>query len=81
MIESYQLKPKLHQIKVRSAWEKMMGPGITNYTTDIRLKKNTLFIHISSASLRQELTYGKDKIKKILNEEIGENFIEEVVIR
>jgi hypothetical protein len=31
--------------------------------------------------LRQELSYGKEKIQKILNEELGEEYITEVIIR
>lgn len=81
MIEVYRLKSKLHQTKIQSLWTKVMGPAIANYTTEITVRKNKLYLRISSASLRQELTYGRDKIKKMLNEEIGEEFIEEVIIR
>jgi len=81
MIEHYRLRPKLHQTKIRALWGQVMGAGIAGYTTGIRLQGRKLFISISSAPLRQELSFGKDKIKKILNEELGEAYIEEVIIR
>jgi predicted nucleic acid-binding Zn ribbon protein len=81
MIEHYRLKGKLNQSRIRLLWEKLMGPTIAGYTREIRLSGHTLYISIDSASLRQELAYGKDKIKKILNEELGENCIREVVVR
>ncbi len=81
MIETYRLRPKLHQTKIRALWSQVMGPGIDRYTTNIRLQERVLFISIASAPLRQELSYGKEKIRKILNEELGEAYIEEVVIR
>ncbi|MEO1434926.1 MAG: hypothetical protein AAFV80_05275 [Bacteroidota bacterium] len=38
-------------------------------------------MYLESAALRQELSYGRDKIKKVLNEELGEEYIKEVIIR
>jgi hypothetical protein len=81
MIDAYRLRPKLHQTKIRTLWGQVMGAGIDRYTTNIRLQGRVLFISIASAPLRQELSYGKEKIRKILNEELGEAYIEEVVIR
>lgn len=78
---SKKMKSKLTQLKVKDAWASMMGPTITKYTGELSLHKQTLYITITSASLRQELTYGKDKITKMLNEELGEEYIKEVVLK
>ncbi|MEN0002798.1 MAG: DUF721 domain-containing protein [Bacteroidota bacterium] len=80
MVETYRLKNRLTQTKVKELWEKNMGTPIARYTTAIKIRKNKLYVQIQSASLRQELSYGKDKIKRILNEELGEALIEEVII-
>jgi len=81
MLEQYRLKGKLNQSRIRNQWERMMGPSIASYTRDIKLYRGKLFITIESAALRQELSYGKEKIKRNLNEELGEEAIREVVIR
>ncbi|NRB51708.1 MAG: DUF721 domain-containing protein [Saprospiraceae bacterium] len=81
MLEVYRLKAKLNQTKINAVWSKLMGSSINKYTREIKLRRNKLYITIESASLRQELSYGKDKIIKIINEELGENYIEEVIIR
>lgn len=81
MIEHYRLKGKLNQNRIKSLWVEKMGPSIASYTKDIRLYKKKLYITIDSAALRQELSYGRDKIKNMLNEALGEEYIEEVVIR
>jgi predicted nucleic acid-binding Zn ribbon protein len=57
-----------------------MGRTIATYTRDIRMKDNVLYVTIESASLRAELQFGREKIKTIMNEEIGEEYIKEVVI-
>lgn len=81
MIEAYRLKSKLHQTSIRSSWQEIMGPTIAAYTKDIKMIGKELHIQIESAPLRQELSFGKDKIKQLMNESLGEDFILEVIIR
>jgi len=81
MVNQMKNKSKLHQSKIRSVWEEAMGKMINTYTKSLTLRKTTLYITISSSPLRQELSYNKEKIKELLNKEIGHDFIEEVVIR
>ncbi len=78
---SRKFKAKLTKTKVVSLWGSIMGPTIAQYTKQIDLVRGTLYITIESAALRQELSYGKSKIQKIINEELGENAISEVIIR
>jgi predicted nucleic acid-binding Zn ribbon protein len=79
LVETYRLRPKLNQTKVRTLWEEQMGPTILRYTRSISLKNGVLYIALSSSSLKQELSYGKDKIRTMLNEGIGEEAVREVV--
>ncbi|MFT5834917.1 MAG: hypothetical protein ACI97N_002561 [Cognaticolwellia sp.] len=79
--DSKKFKVKLTKTKIISLWGRIMGATIEQYTKKIELHRGTLYLTIESATLRQELSYGKDKIVKILNEELGEACIKEVVIR
>ncbi|MEM9884953.1 MAG: DUF721 domain-containing protein [Bacteroidota bacterium] len=79
--DSKKFKRRLYQAKIKAHWTKTMGTSIVNYTTEIKIYRKKLFISISSAPLRQELSYGKDKILEMMNEMLGETFLEEVVVR
>ena len=82
LANSKKFKTKLMKTKIISLWGRTMGPTIEQYTKSIDISRTgTLYLTIDSATLRQELSYGKSKIKKILNKELGENFIKEVIIR
>lgn len=81
MIHELRIGPQLSETRVKSLWEELMGKTISTYTSNIAVRKNVLYLTILSAPLKQELSYGKDKIRKLLNEELGEDFIKEVVIR
>ena len=47
----------------------------------IMVRKGVLYISILSAPLKHELSYAKDKIRDLMNAELGEDFIKDVVIR
>ncbi|MEM6965820.1 MAG: DUF721 domain-containing protein [Bacteroidota bacterium] len=81
LVGGYKHKSKLYKNKLSVTWENTMGTTIAKYTSRISVRNKKLFITIDSASLRQELSFSKDKIRKVMNEELGEDYIEEVVIR
>jgi predicted nucleic acid-binding Zn ribbon protein len=80
MVDQYRLKSKLNQTRIRSHWEDLMGPSIVHYTREIKMGRKKLYIYLDSAPLRQELSMGREKIRKMLNERLGEEYIKEVVI-
>jgi len=81
MVKYYRLKSGLDQRRIESIWEKAMGPSIAKHTVQIKLVKDKLFIDLNSASLKQELSYGKEKIVSILNEELGSEVVKKVFIK
>jgi hypothetical protein len=45
------------------------------------LKGNTLYVELTSAVLREELSYGKEKIISMINDELGREVVKEVILR
>jgi len=74
------LEKGLDKVNVSEAWVKLMGNGVNNYTTGIELKHGTLYVKLSSSVLREELSYGKEKIISMLNDAIGKDVIEKLVL-
>ncbi len=81
IIKNNNLEPGLNQVSVEDAWHNTMGNGVNTYTRNIILKNTTLYVELTSAVLREELSYGKDKIIKIINDELGRDVITAVVLR
>ena len=81
IIQDNKLEQGIQGILVQESWKKVMGSGIQNYTSDIQLKKHTLYISLTSSVVRQELSYGKEKIIKMLNEDLNQEIIKELVFR
>lgn len=81
MLDAYGLKEGYYTAAIVTYWEKIMGAAIARRTKHIRLKKGVLEIQLDSATLRQELSYGKEKIKREINRELGLNLIKSVDLK
>ncbi|RNL75197.1 DUF721 domain-containing protein [Sinomicrobium pectinilyticum] len=80
-IDENRLQPGMDKIDVRDAWKQLMGSGINNYTSDIQLKGDTLYVNLTSSVLREELSYGREKIVKMINDELGKELVKKLVLR
>ena len=80
-VQQNRLQSGIDEISVRDAWISLMGNGVNSYTRNVVLKGSTLYVELTSAVLREELSYGKDKIIKMINEELRRDVVKEVVLR
>jgi len=80
-VETNKLEHGLDKVNVADAWINLMGNGVNNYTTAIQLERDTLYVQLSSSVLREELSYGKEKIINMLNESLGKSVIKKLVLR
>ncbi|NRB58588.1 MAG: DUF721 domain-containing protein [Winogradskyella sp.] len=78
---SNNLESGLDKVNAREAWANLMGNGVNNYTTAIELKNDVLYVQLSSSVLREELSYGNEKIVKMLNESLGKDVVKKLVLR
>lgn len=80
-IQTNKLQKGLDKISAKEAWNSVMGTAIVKYTTHINLERDTLYIQLSSSVLREELSYGIEKIIKMINEELGKELIKKLILR
>jgi len=79
-IKANNLESGFQKINIEEEWTVLMGPGVKTYTDKITLKGGVLIVKISSSALRTELSYGKEKIAKMMNEALGEELIKKVIL-
>ncbi|MDA9348191.1 DUF721 domain-containing protein [Polaribacter sp.] len=79
-IKENNLTKGMQKIKAEETWNKMMGPGVANHTSAVKLQNKTLIIYLTSSVLREELSYGKEKIIKMMNKEFGDEIISKLML-
>ncbi|RTY86615.1 DUF721 domain-containing protein [Flavobacterium sp. GT3R68] len=81
IIQQNKLQPGMDQISVKEAWASLMGNGVNSYTKNVVLKGTTLYVELTSAVLREELSHGKSKIIAMINEELRRDLVKDVILR
>ena len=79
-IREGKLNKGMRKLKIEETWNTLMGQGVASYTTQVRLQNKTLIISLSSSVLREELSYGKDKIIRMINQEMGEELVAKLML-
>ena len=80
-IQVNKLESGMDKIDVQQAWKSLMGNGVNSYTKEVMLKGSTLYVLLTSAVLREELSYGKQKIIAMINTELQKEVVKDIVLR
>lgn len=70
----------LDEMKAINSWPKVVGPFIATHTIDLSIKNGVLYVRVDSDALRSELSYSKSLLMKNLNEMVGKEILEEIVL-
>lgn len=85
LIQSYlrqeSLESPLNEHRLINAWSEVLGPTIVSYTRDLFIKNQVLYVHLTSAALRQELMMGRELLVRNLNAHVGAQVITNIVFR
>ena len=70
----------IDNLRVQEAWVKTMGENIQKYTYNVKFKKGILYIKLKSSVLKEELIFEKNKVIKLVNQELGKEYVKELVL-
>ena len=62
------------------AWPQVLGPAAA-YTSNLYIRNQTLYVHLTSAALRQELMMGREVLVRTLNQRVGAMVITNIIFR
>ncbi len=75
------LKSGLYENKIKTSWSVIAGEAIDNHTDSIDIKGRRVILEVTSSVLRQEMRYQKDNLINKINSYLGEDYINDIVIR
>ncbi|MGM9760517.1 MAG: DUF721 domain-containing protein [Parabacteroides sp.] len=76
-----ELFEKILEVRAQRGWEALLGPTVAQYTNRVFVKDRVMYVSLTSAVLRSELTLCSDRLLKSLNEYAGTRIIDKLVIR
>lgn len=78
VLKKNKLEKGMQELDVTEAWKQVMGNGVWTYTSSLKLRNGSLIVYLKSAALREELSYGKEKIILMLNQYLKEEIVKKV---
>lgn len=75
------LEGPLNEHRLLESWGEVLGLVIASYTKELYIRNQTLYVHVTSASLRQELMMGRELLVRNLNQKVGAEVIVNIVFR
>ena len=75
------LETPLNEYRLVEAWKDVVGAQIARYTLDLYIKNQTLYVHLASSVVRQELMMAREMLVRNLNAQVGSQVIVDIVFR
>lgn len=75
------LETPLNEHRLINAWSEVLGPQMAKYTDveHLFIKNQKLYVHVTSAALRQELSMARSTLVRTLNDRVGSQVITDIV--
>lgn len=80
-VEQDSISDGIFNIKIQKAWENAVEKKILDYTKEIYVKGDILYIKVSNPILKQEILYSRQKVINLINEELEKDLIKKIVLK
>jgi predicted nucleic acid-binding Zn ribbon protein len=80
-IREMNLGKKLAEVGIVDSWEETVGKAIASRTSKVYIRDETLYVHLKSSVVRNELMMLREAIREKLNTRAGSEIIKEIVLR
>jgi predicted nucleic acid-binding Zn ribbon protein len=81
LFKQEKLDIKISQFTVKNSWKDIVGEMVARSTTEIFFNDKTIFITLSSAALKHELSFRKEDMLNAVNKFCGYKLVDQLVIR
>ena len=80
-IKEMNIGGKLSEVTIINSWEEIVGKAISSRTTKIFIKDHTLYVHLNSSVVRNELLMLRQELMEKLNQKAGTEVIRDIVLK
>lgn len=74
------LTDSLNEQRAAAAWAEIVGPGINRYTSRRYVDHGVLHVYLTSAPLKNELSFALTDLAAAINKAIGADTVKEIVL-
>ena len=80
-LKDQKLDGKMAEIEAVNSWESIIGKQIARATSSIYIKDGTLYVHLKSSIVRNELFMMRNDIIRVMNQRIGREVVKAIILK
>lgn len=81
LFKSPNIAAKIAEGSLPDIWRRVVGPIVAEQTRQVRLVRGVLFVHITSAIMRNELMMRRDALVRAINKEAGIDIVAQLIVQ
>ncbi|MBQ5692669.1 MAG: DUF721 domain-containing protein [Alistipes sp.] len=81
LFKSPNIAAKIAEGSLPDIWRRVVGPVVAEQTRQVRLVRGVLFVHITSAIMRNELMMRRDALVRAINKEAGIDIVAQLIVQ
>ncbi len=81
LLKAEKLEGSMNEQRILNIWPEIVGPMVNRYTVKRYIVNRVLYIHLSSAPLKGEMSMHRSRLKELLNESVGQEVITDIIIK
>ena len=81
LLKNQQLEERLQELDLLDNCKEILGENLMKFVKEISIKDGILNIKVSSAVVRNELSYQKSKIIEKMNNQAGNEIVKEIILK
>ena len=81
MLREEGLETPLNEYRAQEAGGELMGPDIMRYTQRVQVRGGIMYLSITHAALRHELMMQRTALMHRINQHVGAQVLQQIVIR
>jgi predicted nucleic acid-binding Zn ribbon protein len=81
LAEKRSFNHKLMENRVVNSWSEIMGSTVASYTSNVEIRRQKLYVTLTSSVLRHSLTLSKEEVIRKINQAVGDDVITDIMFR
>lgn len=81
LLDQLHIKEKLRETEAIRVWKEMMGKTVARHLRDVVIHRRVMFVRLNSSIVRNELNMMRSAMVKAVNDRVGEQVIDDMVIK
>ena len=81
LMKNPKLADKMDELDALDVWKELMGENLQKFVVCAKMYKGNLHVRLSSSVLRNELSYKKSELKEKINQKLGKEIVNKIILK